>query len=324
MAARRLAWLFVGALVGLALLLTLPDRTARDVTGSRAAPDGSMPGITGTRTSSVPAPTSGGRAPAIVPATVNAAVLAIERGNDLHALAGALLDDARDGETEAQFSLAFILRYCATEVPRYADRAEFEESLRSVPARTGLDPELYTALQRQQFEACDGFRADPLDGFGTFEDWMMRAAASGHPLAELERQMHPGSFDAQFERDRLQRAARAALASGRPEALLMMFALEFPDQDEPGARDATPQATAWQLLACQRGYPCGPDVRWRREQLAFRGGQRADLGWEDALLFDLEPHEREQARERAGELARALDAGELEAVLPLTLRNPPP
>jgi hypothetical protein len=77
-------------------------------------------------------------------------------------------------------------------------------------------------------------------------------------------------------------------------------------------------------LACERGYPCGPEVRWRREQLAFRGGQRAELGWDDTLLFDLPAHEREQARERAAELGRALDAGEVETLLPLVLRDPRP
>lgn len=324
--ARRIAWSFIGVLLGLGLVLTLPERPAP------SAANLAEPGVV-TRVTSAPATAADTRHESPVgsvisattePGAVSAATLALEQGGDLHALARQLLARAEAGDAEAQYSLAIITRECAFELKRYADRAEFEAFLETVPRRTGIDPEHYTALQRSRFEACDGFRSDPLADFVTDPDWLSRAATAGHPLAALEHELRLSPPGVERDPASLPAVALAALASRRPEAYMLLLELEFPDEDGPAARDATPNAVAWWLLACERGYPCGPEARWRREQLAFRGGQRAELGWDDALLFDLPAHEREQARERAEELGRALDAGEVETLLPLVLREPRP
>lgn len=322
--ARRIAWSLVGVLAGLALVLALPERTTTSAPRAAATPakpaDAAM-----THRATIDAGSSGSATPiAAGPGPLDAATLALEQGGDLHALARQLLPRAEAGETEAQYSLAIITRECASELKRYADRVELDAFLETVPRRTGIDPEHYAALQRSRFEACDGFRADPLELYAADPPWLERAAAAGHPLAALELALQQSPPGVARDADALRTAARAALASGRPEAYMLLLELEFPDEESPAARDATPNAIAWWLLACERGYPCGPEVRWRREQLAFRGGQRGDLGWEDALLFELPAHEREQARERATELARALAAGELETLLPLALREPRP
>ncbi len=311
----RLTWLLIGILVGLALLLTLPERKPVALptviaTDGPAHPAASAP-------SEVPADAGPAVAPSTSAATpLNAAGRALQFDDDLHALARTLLPLATAGDAESQYSLALIVRECHFELARHGDRAALDGFLEGVPRRSGIDPEQYAALQRSRFEACDGFRTDPIDAYGTDAELFARAATAGQPMAALELELRAPLRGAPLDPEALRNAARAALASRRPEAFLLLLELEFPDEDGPAARDATPNAVAWWLLACARGYPCGPEARWRREQIAFRGGQRADLDWDDALLFDLPAHQREQARERAVELGRALDAGEVETILP--------
>lgn len=326
--ARRLAWSFVGVLGGLSLILALPERgdapastAVTPGTGGAGPQAGSASARTGPAADGAERPDPS--APTAAP-VLSAAMLALQLDGDLHALARELLPRAEAGDAEAQYSLALIVRECGFEVHRHADRAALDAFIESVPRRSGFDPEAYGALQRSRFEACDGFRADPIEAYGADGQWFARAATAGHPLARLERELRAPLEGRMREAAALRDAARAALASRRPEAFLLLLELEFPEGDEPVARDAAPSAAAWWLLACARGFPCGQGALWRREAIALRGGQRAMLDWEDALLFDLAGHERELARERASELGRALDAGELEAILPLSVRQPEP
>jgi len=319
--ARRIAWLFVGVLAGLAFVFVLPTRSVTPRTpGTAVAPAPSDPAAAAdaaTPSAQAALGPSGAARPAVGRAT-----LALELNGDLHALARELLPRAEAGDGEAQYGLALVLRACDLELKRHADRAALDDFLESVPRRSGVDPGNYAALQRDQFDACDGFRDDPLNRYAAEPDWLSRAAAAGHPLAVLERELRAPGDHAARDPEALRDAALATIASHRPEGFLQLMELEFPDTDGPEARDATPNAVAWRLLACARGYPCGPDAHWHREQDAFRGSQRAELGWDDALLFDLPAHEREQARERAAELGRLLDAGADDELLPLALHEP--
>lgn len=321
--ARRIAWSLVGVLLGLALVLALPSRPAAQRAPAAAVDSASSGAAIVERTPA--APELDAMAPSdAAQAAVGAATLALELNGDLHALARTLLPRAEAGDNEAQHGLALLLRACDRELKRHADRAALDAFLETVPRRSGVDPGNYAALQRDQFDACDGFRDDPLDRYAAEPDWLARAATAGHPLALLARELRAPGEAAARDPVMLREVALAALASQRPEGFMLLLELEFPEADGPEARDATPNALAWWLLACARGYPCGAEAHWRREQDAFRGSQRAALGWDDALLFDLPAHEREQARERAAELGRLLDAGEVEALLPLALREPLP
>jgi TPR repeat protein len=326
--ARRLAWSLVGVLGGLSLILALPERG--DAPASTAATPGGEITSPQTRPDGARAAPSAAGAERTDPAAsaaaplMSAGMLALQRDSDLHALARELVPQAEAGDAEAQYSLALVLRECQFDVRRHPDRAEFDKFIESVPRRSGIDPVAYAEFQRSRFDACDGFRSDPVEAFGADVEWFERAATAGHPLARLERELRAPLEGRTSDSVALRDAARDALASRRPEAFLQLLELEFPEADAPEGRDATPNAVAWWLLACARGLPCGPEARWRREQVAFRGGQRTMLGWEDALLFDLPGHEREQARERAAELGRALDAGALEEILPLIVREPRP
>ena len=319
---RRLAWMLVGALGGLGLLLTLPERPVATVPG--AAPPSTRAELQTARVALTDDHTDEPTRTTAPAQGLSPALRTLELGGDLHALARELLPAATAGDTESQYGLALVVRECHFELSRNPDRAAFDRFLEGVPRRSGIDPQQYAALQRDRFVACDGFRDDPIDRYGSDAEWFSRAAAGGHPIATLELELRKVREAKPRDAEALHDAAVAALATRRPDAFLLLLELEFPDEDGPATRDAAPNATAWRLLACQRGYPCGPEARWRREQFAFRGSQRAELGWDDALLFDMPAHEREQARDRAAELARALDAGELDAVLPLPLREPQP
>lgn len=338
--ARRLAWLLIGVLLGLGLLLWLPPGPADQAPVPAPSRASSAEGTT-------PAPVD----PAAVRAAVeilgpaqaavrpmNPAARAIELGEDLHALALELLAAAEDGEPEAQYSLYRIVDACEHELARFADAEALAARRAELMSRAaGIHGPAAAALDEERFRMCDGFRRDPLERFGAALAWLTAAADAGHPLAsatlatEMDRHGDLGlalgagraPVDDAERRDRQRALFLTGIASGRPEALWEGFAFdagEFPliDQWSPA-----PEGVAWLLLACARGHECSRAARWRRELEAI-GGLPPYEDWAEALLFDLPPYQRERALERARELAAALDRGDAAAVLPTALRGDAP
>lgn len=338
--ARRLAWLLVGALVGLSTLLLLPR--------GRPAPATDAPREAANRTEDwggsedadavTPSPAPGD-APRVAPAapvrpsSMNRANRAVELGEDLHALATALLPAAEAGDAEAQYSLSRIIDTCAYELTRFPDKAALDRRREELLTRVvGLQGPAVAALDTERFEMCDGFREDPIERFGTRDDWFKRALAQGHPLAGIdalvnpnmdpERVARPGD---QTELPKSMARARfiAGIRSGRPEALWASFALDSGELSIGGMWTASADAVAWLLVACRRGYACDRNARWRREGEAF-GGQPVYQDPVDALLFDLPLNERDAARVRADEIAAALERGDIDAIMPDMLKDAPP
>jgi hypothetical protein len=305
----RFAWLAIGVLAGLALLLALPSRPpARPpaaAADARATP------------ATVPADAA---APDPMPsAAAGSARAAIEHAAALQPLAAELLPAAQAGDRDAAYALAQVLAHCTAV--RARGLAEGDDDARLATARAGTDAARYAELWARRADACRGFDDDPLEGYGTSARWLDAAADAGQPVAVLERLLAPTRAADGDDGTALAAAVRAALASGRSDALQLIGPLEHPYSDGVAARDAAARAVAWSLLACRRGYPCDPDADWRRELLAFRGGPQPEMDAEDALLFDLEPHQRELAREHAAELEALLGAGRFDEMMPAPLRD---
>jgi len=329
--ARRLAWLLIGVLVGLSLLMVLPH-------GSRPK---STPPADGTAASvaarpSLPVDAGTPAAPEVVAALaarsvrpMNRANLAIDRGEDLHALAVQILERAESGHAEAQYSLYRIIDTCAYELTRFKDEAELAERRTELMERpSGYRGPAAAALEVEQYRMCDGFRADPIERFGDADDWLLRAVDAGHPLAsvalavELDRSSPDGAPLSDAERIARQRELfLIGLRSGRPEALWEGFAFDAGDPLKSEDRwSPAPEGMAWLLLACARGLECSRAARWRRELEAVEGIPPYE-DWAEALMFDLPLHQRETALARARELAAALDRDDTESMLPAALRG---
>jgi len=318
--ARRLAWLLVGVLVGLSLLIGLPRGVPAPPAGPTAVPAAAPVADGGPEARSPATPTAPDLAEALAPPQarpMSRAARAIERGEDLHALASALLATAEGGEPEAQYGLARIVEVCAYELARFADAAALSARRDELLSRAvGIHGPAAVALDEERFRMCDGFRRDPLARFGDPLEWLQRAADSSHPLAsatlasELERSAVPPGSEPLDDAARVARQRElflVALRSARPEALWAGFLF---DAGESGLIDQwapAPEGVAWLLLACARGYECSRAARWRRELEAF-GGLPPYEDWAEALLFELPPWQREAALARARELAAALDA----------------
>lgn len=331
--ARRLAWLLVGALIGLSLLMWLPR-------GPRAASTAEIAPTSRPDDRAVPAgvstlPDQQALTSALAPRTklpMNRANRAIQLGLDLHALADELLPTAEGGDAEARYSLSQIIETCGYELTRYADEAALAARREELLERAaGIHGHAAVALDEERYRMCDGFRRDPLARFGERAEWLQRAVEAGHPLAsvtqaiELDRGPAPGE-PLLTDAERLARQRElflVGLESGRPEALWEGFVFEAGDAPTQTSWSPAPEGVAWLLLACARGLECSRNARWRREWEMLAGMPPYD-DWSEALLFDLPPYQRETALARARELAAALDRGDAESILPATLQAPLP
>ena len=331
--ARRLAWLLIGVLLGLSLLMWLPrGRPAASAPGATAP--ASTAAAAGASTLDAAAPERRAVAAALAPPRIlpmNRTNRAIELGEDLHALAVALLSAAEAGDAEAQYSLHRIIDACEYELARFRDEAALAARRDELMERTGgIHGPAAAALDEERYRMCDGFRRDDLARFGERDAWLLRAAEQGHPLAsvalavELDRGSPDGVPLSDAERVARQRELfLVGLRSGRPEALWEGFAFDAGDLSFEERWSPSPEGVAWLLLACARGFECSRAARWRREFEAI-GGLPPYEDWAEAILFDLPLHSREAALARARELAAALDRGDAEAILPSALREDAP
>jgi hypothetical protein len=334
--AHRLAWLLVGVLLGLSLLVWLPRGRSEAV-----APGSAATAATTTTTAADGATAVEAAAPELRAATaalapsrvlpMNRANRAIELGLDLHALAVELLPRAEAGDAEAQYSLMRIVETCEHELARFGDEAALAARRDELMERAaGIHGPAAAALDEERYRMCDGFRRDDLARLGERDAWLLRAAEQGHPLAsvalavELDRGSPDGVPLTDAERVARQRQLfLVGLGSGRPEALLEGFAFDPGDAQADDGWAPSPQGVAWLLLACARGLECSRAARWRRELEAF-GGLPPYEDWAEALLFDLPSYQREAAMEHARAIAAALDRGDIEAALPGALREGAP
>ncbi|MDB6083504.1 MAG: hypothetical protein JWN43_1385 [Gammaproteobacteria bacterium] len=180
---------------------------------------------------------------------------------------------ALDGNPEAQYVTAQALRWCDQTLRLYFIRPNGQSrTLDEVQARrathsAGISPQELTAI----FTRCQGFLEEPdlLRTTPTWDQWLDRAVSAKYPaaMAEKARQaeaaialasvsQQPHSPPDPGAEDQAKDLALLAVQSGDPDAIFLMSdwvrgANRTPDESET-------LASAWKILACQKGYDCGP------------------------------------------------------------------
>lgn len=181
---------------------------------------------------------------------------------------------ALDGNPEAQYVMAEALRWCDKTLRLYfiwpngqARTLEEVEAMRASRPAGISTRELETIYAR-----CQGFLEDPAFTkiVGSWNEWLDKSAAQNYPAAVAERarlledqaaigaiaQTHDTTTDAAQETQAREMALQA-VQSGDPDAIFSMG-----DFVRTGTRTSEETATvidAWKILACQKGYDCGPD-----------------------------------------------------------------
>jgi hypothetical protein len=125
------------------------------------------------------------------------------------------------------------------------------------------------------YTRCQGFldQQGHLKETGSWDQWLDNAAAADYPAAVAEKAANleadialtaasqlPHAQPAAGAEDRARNLALEAVQSGDPDAIFLMS-----DWVRAGDRTAEENATlisAWKILACQKGYDCGPNSEW--------------------------------------------------------------
>jgi hypothetical protein len=197
--------------------------------------------------------------------------------HDYWAVARQLFPAARAGDPDAQYFLWTVLERCDEEKRFYLLRRgrqlTLDEALEWARAR-GMRSDMVVAV----YERCHEFLNHPDLEFGAAGSWLAQAAAVGQSAAQstlagkllmqeyLLAAAQPGAiklFGGPFaSNEPPDELLAAAVRSRDPIALWNVGELQH--LLNPTLSDAENQnkMLAWQLVACRRGYDCGPNAQW--------------------------------------------------------------
>jgi len=184
---------------------------------------------------------------------------------------------ASAGNLEAQYLTAKALRWCAQTMHLYFIRPNGEvRTLDEAQARFAARP---IGITQQDlgtiYSRCEGFLESPeiRKSTDSWSEWLDKSADGGYPAAIAQRAANLESQLLQESNSSLTYLARdvdaeaqakelalSAAESGDPEAIFLMS-----DWVRTGDRTEDETATlmsAWKILACQKGYDCGPNSDW--------------------------------------------------------------
>lgn len=239
-----------------------------------------------------------------------------QTANDYAAFADSLRGAAQSGDSSAQYYLAESLRYCQQNLSRFFMKSgKPVRTLDEAQQRWANRPAGYQAEIVQIHSRCHVFLEDPerLGELDEWRAWLDKASTEGVPLAQATKadlmridaliasvSTDPGvHFDPQAAataRD----LALEALKSGDPAVIWMM-------QDFVDGTGAL--ATAWQLLACERGYDCSARAEWLRAACDF--DQLCNPGDTGKQYLERQLGDKlDAARQMAQEIGAALDRGD--------------
>lgn len=294
------------------------------------------------------APVAAASASAVPNGSVSAMTLAWHSGAALRPLVDARVACARAGDRDCQFEIYFAFEACEHYIspPQFADLEALERALANLDRRGG-DPE-QVSLDKQWFRACFGIGPVFEQEIGAASEWLRRAFVAGHPAALMEAAVRVGRL-ARLRREDIERIivvgepyidrpqsfkvpgafvpagardpatlrqhaielAATALVDATPEVLYAV--VNFPHtSDSNGAYMLT--HAAWVSLACDAGYPCGPDSLVTR-QVCQQFGCREHLDRLKATMIREGPGFPDRVKDCAQRLAAALARGDRAAAL---------
>lgn len=190
---------------------------------------------------------------------------------------------AGNGDPEAQYLTAQALRYCANTTGLYfRPIAGKVPTLEEVQARRAKHSQGISLEELSDiYSRCHGFIAQPelFSDFGSWKQWLDKAVDGGSAAAmalkatvmdsdamisSLSELPHaPVEADT---RTRAQDFAVDAVQSGDPDAIFSMAAFVRAGNRLPEENAAL--ISAWELLACQKGYDCSQNSNWMRSVCA--------------------------------------------------------
>ena len=196
---------------------------------------------------------------------------------DYFAFAATVRDRASRGDAEAQYVMAMALKYCDENYRRFFLKSDgAPRSLDEALLHWASRPAGYQLEIRTTYDRCHGFHEDSNSDaadVATTTDWpawLAKAATQGLAAAQAEQadieriaamqsQVSGKPENASHDESQVdpRHIAIAAAQSGDPDAIAKMA--NWIDGSAHSKDEYEVLVTAWQLLACQRGYDCSAE-----------------------------------------------------------------
>jgi hypothetical protein len=228
---------------------------------------------------------------------------------------------ATAGDPAAEYLTAKALRYCAENITRFFRRPDgSSRTLDDVQRRMAKISHGYE-LSNEIYDHCRTYLDDPvlMGATASWEKWLDKAVAASYPPAQIEKS------DVLRVSDLMQDAGNAtsgdiipptvgpardlaltAVLSGDPDAILGMT--NWIDGTKHSADEYQDLVSAWELLACQRGYDdCGSNSELLRSVCMYDPQCLNDSNVIDLLQRQLGTR-FDDARRLAESIGLALDA----------------
>lgn len=279
----------------------------------------------------------------VTPVVAEDIATAFKRATDYAEFTRKIRAQAESGNAQAQFYMEEALHYCDDEMLRFFYRGA-KQRLRTLDealanqARIGLGkhPEKLREQVTEVYNHCHVFLEDSevRPEMKQWTAWLDKASDNGVPAAEsLKAALLMRDYDvSQYNQDPAKHADPTspdkahelvlnALQSADPRVLWSMADLVSvgADQSQKELERLNVVSTAWQLLACQRGFDCSAQADWLRFDCTTgpvcAPGETGQQFLERAVG---DPTRWDQVKAMANEIGDAVDAKD-EAKLPTYL-----
>lgn len=245
--------------------------------------------------------------------------------DDYRQFVGSLRTKADGGDAEAQYYSAAALRYCRDNLRRFFLKPQGGmRTLDEAQSRWARRPEGYRNKIADAHHRCRGYLEDFAEA-DAWSDWLDKAVAAQYPKAQsmkaedlrsehlaAERSETSSVHDGQQDTEEYARElAIESLRTGEPEPIFAMSS--WVDRGKHSAEEYSVLASAWQLLACQRGFDCGPNSEWLRTACNYDVQCAQGATVEDYLQRQMGA-QFDEARKAASEIGRVVDTHSWDAL----------
>jgi len=259
---------------------------------------------------------NGGRSATSTPA--NAPSLANSR--DYFEFAQGIYDAARSGDHDAQYYLSRALKYCDDGYRFYFGRGKRRRTLDESLQWASTRPDTSVNEVKEVFQRCERLKVKdvPSPPFGTAAQWLAEATKGGVGLAQVDtaRQLslEAGASGAAKDVEKRTEAKRLAVEALRSKDPAVIWGIgDLATLFVGDAKKASEEQWVWRVLACQRGYECGPNAEWVQFQCRFDTNcQPYDSGMD--VIRRVNSGHFDEIEQRARELGAKIDANKFEDI----------
>lgn len=234
---------------------------------------------------------------------------------------------AASGNAEAAYVTAKALKYCNEGLGRFFRKPDgHTRSLGEAQNRWAARAAGYQQEIVDIYDRCHAFLDDQerTAQLSSANSWLDRAVAAGYAPAEAEKaddmrvaallahgDPGDGSGGKSGELSGASRLAISAAASGDPDAVIKMA--NWVDPTARSEEDYGNLVSAWQLVACERGYDCGASSEWLRSLCNYDVQCASGQSFTDYLRRQLGSR-FEDVQRLAAQIKAAVDAQDSTAI----------